>query len=321
MVGYQLYSHTAKIGSNLEAQRNLVSIVKSQYSSYGSIQERLDKVLFIPMEDSKAVSVNTLSKSSDHSDASGNIPRSESKPALVDTGDTKSSAARRKLRTVKHKAKRRAKNLLGLPHSPRSSDDEPDEDERDLQTVTNDPAFHPTQVGRRLDISHTNTEGGVAKTKAAFDIAATAIAHPRKTVVNRVKRSAANKIGTSAQGPAAAQTADLAFLEYERALARSGSSRSSSSIVSDLDSSEEADAVAAKSRLLEEQRDSVRAAWITAKTRRVRVVPKGHLPFPCKKSFEERDESENVIRVDWLKWIGNVCFVVTTKVLGGTDHT
>jgi hypothetical protein len=216
-----------------------------------------------------------------------------------------------KLRRAKDRTKHRAKNLLGASGSPPHTDEEDSADDSEdaaLQIVSRDPAFHPTDVKRRLDATHEQHKGPVHRTKAALGAAADAVTHPRQTAKSKAKRKAAGKISSNAQVPAAAHKADVAFLEYERELSKS---KSGSSMVSDSDDSEDDESREQKSKKLEQQRDSMRAAWITTRTKRVRVVPKKHLTWPKKSAYEKLDMATGVVKTQWFDWLGRICLYYT----------
>lgn len=230
------------------------------------------------------------------------------KPGLTSQhGNSSPKSKVRKIRAVGSKAKRRAKRLLGAASDSSSSaaDTDTDDDYKfALNTVKNDPAFNPSNAEDKSDPNQPKPDGPLQRAKATLDVAASTIAHPRRAAKSKVKRTAAGQLSSSAQDPSAARKADLRFLEAEERSVRSGESRSSSQ-----DSSEdEADKqrLAERSKELEDQRDSLRAAWITSRVRRIRVVPKEHFKFPSKEDFRVRDDAGNVTSNQWHKWAGNV---------------
>ena len=187
--------------------------------------------------------------------------------------------------------------------------------DQSTSNTADDVAFHP-EAAKRHQINHVKRNGPIDEAKATLETSKAAIIHPRKFVQDKVKRVAAGKI-SSIQKPHTLPNTGAELLEAYDAYSHSEESRSSE----DLSTSEASEDEFArtlsrakkKARLqkLEAQRDSMRVAWITRHTDRVRVVPKEHIKPPVKESFIERDQQGTVLRYNWKSWLGHLLVYFT----------
>ena len=188
-------------------------------------------------------------------------------------------------------------------------------EDQSTSNTTDDVAFHPG-VAKRHQPNHIKRNSPIDEAKATLETSKAAIIHPRKFVQDKVKRVAAGKI-SSIQKPHTLPNTGAELLEAYDAYSHSEESRSSE----DLSTSEASEDEFArrlsrakkKARLqrLEAQRDSMRVAWITRHTDRVRVVPKEHIKPPLKESFIERDQRGTIVRYNWKSWFGHLLVYFT----------
>ena len=176
-----------------------------------------------------------------------------------------------------------------------------------IENTRNDPAFHPASA-KQHQLDHVRKDGPLNRAKANLEETAETLAHPRKSIIHKVKKVAAGKI-SSVQKPHSLPITGVELLEAYDAYDQSESSRSSDEALEDYGASESTqDALKKKVRLekLAAQRESMRVAWVTRHTDRVRVVPQDSFAFPSKEDFMHRDPQGNVMRFKWEKYIGNI---------------
>ena len=218
------------------------------------------------------------------------------------------------LKAAKTKVTTKAKGILnhGLDRLLDKGDRHKDQS---ISNTTDDAAFHP-EAAKRHQLKHAKQNGSINDTKAALEVSKAAIIHPRKFVQDKVKRVAAGKI-SSIQKPHTLPNTGAELLEAYDAYSHSEGSRSSEDLSTSEASEEEAarrhSRAKKKARLqkLEAHRDSMRVAWITRHTDRVRVVPKEHIKFPDKEDFIERDREGTVSQYKWKSWLGHLLVFFT----------
>ena len=218
------------------------------------------------------------------------------------------------LKDVKTKATFKAREIVG--HGVRRVLDEDDHHkDHSVRNTTDDAAFHP-QSAKQHQMEHAERNGTIDKAKTALETSAAALVHPRKTIRTKVKRVTAGKI-SSIQKPYTLPTTGTELLEAYDAYSHSEGSYSSEDLSRSEDSEDESARrqIRAKKKArvekLEAQQDSMRVAWITRHTDRVRVVPKEHVKFPNKEAFIQRGHGGQVVQYDWRSWLGHVLVYFT----------
>lgn len=204
-----------------------------------------------------------------------------------------------------------------------------------------DPAFNPNDVahGRLPEVpgvtpgrrGHSNRIGNFAKRKV------TAIAHPKRAAKQRFQSKTAAKL-SKATRPYISKESDREYLEAHDELFKAESEnrhhkeeekirrRSEGSWISvnqderqrpeiDTTETESVQGIDAcgtqkhKINKLEAHRESLAVAWITGRhIKRVRLSPSYVVDYPRRddEQFLERDETGNVVRFKWERYIGKV---------------
>lgn len=224
---------------------------------------------------------------------------------LASDGSVDKSSKRSKLRSLTSRTKVKTRQLLNLDPagSPAIAGDHGESGP--LQSIQNDAAFNPG----KLEKWKTFSAGGSAdKTREVLQSITTTIAHPKRTIISKVKKTAAGTL-SSVQRPHFSHREDLEFLEAHDSLSRAESTKSSRQATSDDNNEDDTATSDCRDKIvaLEEHRESIRVAWTTSHIDRVRVVPKEHLKFPDQEAFVERDENGSQVRYRWEKWLGYVC--------------
>ena len=187
--------------------------------------------------------------------------------------------------------------------------------DQSVQNTNEDAAFHP-RTAKQHQISPPPKSNLVDKAKVAVATSSEAITHPRKTARAKVKRITAGKI-SSIQKPYTLPTTGTELLEAYDAYSHSEGSRSSEE-ASDSEGTEEQasrkqtrERKKARFQRLEAQRESMRVAWTTRHTDRVRVVPKEHIRFPERRAFIDRNDKGEATRSRWESWLGQILIYYT----------
>lgn len=219
------------------------------------------------------------------------------------TDELPSPSRRQRLSGLKKRTKAKTKKLLKIDG--REVDRQPDEEEdaATLDNIRHDPAFNPSQLQKAKD----DYVGGTAnKTLRALQSAATSVIHPKNAIKSKATKYTASRISKT-QRPYLSQKADLEFLHAHDNLERAESTTSSRQGISDESEGAVISSHRDKIREMEAHRESLHAAWTTGEhVKRVRVVPKRHIDFPDDEFFVDRDGNGDVVRYDWLKWLGYV---------------
>jgi hypothetical protein len=216
---------------------------------------------------------------------------------------TSSASKRSRLRSLAKRTKQKTKTILNLDKTP---DSDPGSDVEDGDIFA-DPAFNPTIVlnGDPARLSLSAASNSKDKLKAAGDV----IAHPRRSVRNKVTRTAAGKIST-VQRPFLSGNHDRDLLaahdELNEALSSQSSARGGET------SGWESDEYQARQKVekVEEARESAKIAWAIGRhVQRVRVMEKIS-QRPLKQQFIENDPSgqENF---RWDVWIAKLTLYYT----------
>lgn len=187
------------------------------------------------------------------------------------------------------------------------------EEEGPLDSIKNDAAFNSSQLMKKKRLRPGKTAD---KTLGAIQSIGNAVVHPVKSAKRTATRTTAGQL-SKAERPFLSQKSDIEFLQAHDNLNRAESTSSSKQGTSDGEQESLIGSHRDKIREMEEHRESLRAAWITSRhVRRVRVVPKRHFIFPDNENFVHRNERQEFVRYDWLKWLGYVICIGSGFKLG-----
>ena len=212
------------------------------------------------------------------------------------------TSKREKARKLASRAKRKTQPIFKISTT---SDSENDNNE-EAQHVFDDPAFNPAIV---LDGSPGRSRKDESTTKEKLKAAGTAIAHPRRTIRDKVTHTAAGKMST-VQRPFLTGDHDRDLLDAHDDLSRAISSQSSCD--EDSEARNEAEAKA-RERIVkvEEHRDCAKTAWAIGRhVQRVRVV-QGMPRRPRKDEFVDKDSSGGETKFRWPEWLGQLALYYT----------
>ena len=217
----------------------------------------------------------------------------------------KTSSKKERLRDSRARTTTKAKKAFELATSGTRSDKSHDADGA-LQGIQDDPAFNPTRVKKELKVAQAKDGGFIEQAKAAAEVSAWSLAHPKQAAKDKVMRLAAGKL-SSIQKPHALPKTGLELLHAHDAFSTSGSPGSSRGPSPDRERiNRDWHRNHTRVERLEQHRDSMWVAWTTRHTHRVRVVPKEHVTIPDNDCFVQRDSEGNFVRYKWEKWLGYV---------------
>ncbi len=206
---------------------------------------------------------------------------------------------------LRAKAKAKTKKLLHIESSSSSSTDSLYD--VGLEELHESPAFNPSKFLNRADIGQTGVPAKAVTVMQGLQSTAESIAHPKSAIKSRATRKTAGSLAKSR--PYLSMKADLDFLQAHEDLTHA------KNLTLDSDS-EEQDArretvndCAEHIKDMERKRQSMRAAWITARhVQRVRIVePLSTPPFPDEDFFVKMDDC-GYPEFQWGKWIAYVSF-------------
>lgn len=214
------------------------------------------------------------------------------------------SPKRKRLSGLTSRAKAKTKKILKMKGT---TDDQSDsEEEGPLSMLEHNPAFNSSDIRKRRRFRPGKT---AEKALGTMQTVGRVFVHPKDTIKKGATRTTAGQL-SKAERPYLSQKANLDFLQAHDDLKQAESTSSSKQATSDEEQDDSIVSQRDKLKEMEEHRESLRVAWVTSRhVRRVRVVPKRHINFPEDESFIERDEREQVIRYDWLKWLGYVRYI------------
>ena len=214
------------------------------------------------------------------------------------------SAKRKRLSGLTSRTKAKTKKILKMKGT---TDDQSDsEEEGPLSILEHNPAFNSSELRKRRRFRPGKT---AEKALGTMQTVGRVFVHPKDTIKKGATRTTAGQL-SKADRPYLSQKANLDFLQAHDDLKQAESTSSSKQATSDEEHDDSIVIQRDKLKEMEEHRESLRVAWITSRhVRRVRVVPKRHINFPKDEYFIERDEREEVIRYDWLKWLGYVRYI------------
>ena len=247
----------------------------------------------------KSVSEPYMARVSSHDDSSDD--------STIDSKiSNEASSKNGRLQKLRVRTTRKARKVIELGAAKFGSDKKSKDADSALNNIQDDPAFNPTHVDKQLKVAQAR-EGSLAeKAKVAVEVSGWALAHPKQAAIAKAKKLAAGKL-SSIQKPHALPNTGLELLDAHDALSVSESPESSRNaspnrehIIRDWNRRR------AKVERLEKQGDSMRVAWTTRHTNRVRVVPKEHIKIPDRDAFLQRDSEGNTVRYQWEKWLGYV---------------
>ena len=214
------------------------------------------------------------------------------------------SSKRKRLSGLTSRTKAKTKKILKMKGT---TDDQSDsEEEGPLSILEHNPAFNSSELRKRRRFRPGKT---AEKALGTMQTVGRVFVHPKDTIKKGATRTTAGQL-SKAERPYLSQKANLDFLQAHDDLKQAESTSSSKQATSDEEQDNSIVSQRDKLKEMEEHRESLRVAWITSRhVRRVRVVPKRHINFPKDEYFIERDEGEQVIRYDWLKWLGYVRYI------------
>ncbi|KAK0510724.1 hypothetical protein JMJ35_007156 [Cladonia borealis] len=209
------------------------------------------------------------------------------------------SSKRKRLSGLTSRTKAKTKKILKMKGT---TDDQSDsEEEGPLSILEHNPAFNPSDLRKRRRFRPGKT---AEKALGTMQTVGRVFVHPKDTIKKGATRTTAGQL-SKAERPYLSQKANLDFLQAHDDLKQAESTGSSKQVTSDEEQDDSVVSQRGRLKEMEEHRESLRVAWTTSRhVRRVRVVPKRHINFPKDEYFIERDEREQVIRYDWLKWLG-----------------
>ena len=200
------------------------------------------------------------------------------------------------------RTKATTKNLLRLDGAPEDGRSE-EGGEGLLDDMKHDPAFNSSQLIKKKTVRPGKT---AHKTLGAIQSIGNAVVHPMQSARSTVTKTTANQL-SKAERPFISQKSDVEFLQAHENLNRAESTSPSKQGTSEEEQESLIGGHRDKIREMEENRESLRAAWTTSRhVRRVRVVPKRQINLPDNECFVERDKHGAFVRYDWLKWLGYV---------------
>ena len=172
-----------------------------------------------------------------------------------------------------------------------------------LDDIKHDPSFNSSQLIKKKTLRPGKT---AEKTLGAIQSIGNAVVHPMQSARSAVTRTTANQL-SKAERPFISQKSDVEFLQAHENLNRAESTSASKLGTSEEEQESLIGGHQSKIREMEDNRESLRAAWTTSRhVRRVRVVPKRQINLPDNEYFVERDNHGAFVRYDWLKWLGYV---------------
>ena len=199
-------------------------------------------------------------------------------------------------------AKAKTKKILQIHGA--TSDQGASEGEGPLSALEHNPAFNCSDLQKRRCFRPGKT---AEKTLGTVQTMGRVFVHPKDTIKRGATRTTAGQL-SKAERPYLSQKANLEFLQAHDDLKQAESIGSSRQVTSDDEEDDYIDKQQDKVREMEAHRESLRVAWTTSRhVRRVRVVPKRHVNVPENEYFVERNEGGELVRYDWLKWLGYVC--------------
>ena len=169
--------------------------------------------------------------------------------------------------------------------------------------MKHDPAFNSSQLIKKKTLRPGKTAD---KSLGAIQYIGNAVVHPMQSAKSTVTRTTANQL-SKAERPFISQKSDVEFLQAHENLNRAESTSPSKQGTTEEEQESLIGGHRDKIQEMEENRESLRAAWTTSRhVRRVRVIPKRQINLPDNKYFVERDDHGAFVRFDWLKWLGYV---------------
>ncbi len=218
---------------------------------------------------------------------------------------------RKRLSGLTSRTKAKTKKLLKI----KSADGNASEPEEDgvLEELEHNPAFATSKLEKRKRFKPGKKAGRALDTVQALG---KAVIHPKNGIKRGATRTTAGQL-SKVDRPYLSRKADLDFLEAHDNLQRAECGASSRQGTSD-EERDELDGIVDSHRdkinEMEAHRESLKAAWVTSRhVRRVRVVPKRHINFPDNEFFIERNDRGEIVRYDWLYWLGYVCHNLASR--------
>ncbi len=223
-------------------------------------------------------------------------------------------AKRRKLRALASKTKAKTKKLLRTEDGESEDEGSHGEGHGVLGNLERDPAFNHNKLYKQ---KRRDDRGSSNKPVGALESIANTVIRPKSAIKSKATRTTAGQLA-KAERPFISQNADLELLEAHDSLHHAETSRLPKQATSDSEGEDVTIGCRERVKELQEQRESLRAAWTTSRhVRRVRVVPKRHMDFPDNDSFTRKDA--NGEHFDWLSWLGYVQLAISRISRSCTD--
>lgn len=219
------------------------------------------------------------------------------------TGRAGFQSRRKRLHNLTSRTKTKAKTLLKLEKGHNLDEEGGRQDQSVSEQIDGNPAFNPSKVAKK-DRASTDGAGGIAL--GTLHTVVETIAHPIDTVKSKATRTTAGKL-SEAERPKPSRESDVEFLQAHIDLSQVQSSSSSRLDLNGQAQHPLEDELRQKVEDIEAHRQSLRVALVTSRhVDRVRVVPKRHIDYPNGEAFLERDIQGDVLRYEWIKWLGHV---------------
>lgn len=210
---------------------------------------------------------------------------------------------RKRLHSLTNRTKTKAKALLKLEKHHGRDDEGHGRDESVSEQIDDNPAFNPSKAVKK---DPAGTGGAGSKASGALHTMVENLAHPIDTIKSKATRTTAGLL-SEAERPKPSQESDANLLQAHIDLNQVQASSSSRLDLNTPGQDPLENELRQKVEDMEAHRQSLRVAWITSRhVDRVRVVPKRHVDFPNDEAFVERDIHGEVVRYEWLKWLGYV---------------
>lgn len=208
---------------------------------------------------------------------------------------------RKRLHSLTSRTKTKAKSLLKLEKGHDLDEEEFRRHEDSVsEQIDGNPAFNPSKAvkedrasvgGKALGTLHTVVEN---------------IAHPIDAVKSKATRTTAGKL-SDVEGPKMSRDTDVEALQAHLDLKQVQSSSPSRLDINGHEQGPVEDELRQKVDDIEAHRQSLHVAWVTSRhVDGVRVVPKRPINFPKDEAYLERDVQGNVVRYQWIQWLGAV---------------
>ena len=228
------------------------------------------------------------------------------------TGRAGLRSSRKRLHSLTSRTKTKAKTLLKRETGHDLDEEGPPHDESVSEQIDANPAFNPSKAVKK---DRASAGGAGGKALETLQTVVETLAHPIDTVKSKATRATAGQL-SEVERPKPSQESDAKLLQAQLDLSQVQSSSSSRLDSHGNEQHRLEDELRQKVEDIEAHRHSLRVAWVTSRhVDRVRVVPTRYIDFPNGEAYRERDLQGNVIRYEWIKWLG--CVSLESLAYGG----